>query len=221
VSQRTIRAVVFDLDGLLVDSEPVQIAAWEMFLARYERTLDASLLQRMFGLRIWDSALLLITELDLPLTVDEVVHERDALFFQLLSGRLQAMPAAATTVRGLAERGYPLALATSGHRRYVDVALNELGLVGMFDVEVTGDMVEHGKPAPDIYLAAADQLDIEPEYCLALEDAPLGIASAKAAGMFCLAIPNEMTSKLDGLDRSDGILGSLADVIPWLAGTDR
>jgi pseudouridine-5'-monophosphatase len=211
-----IRAVVFDLDGLLIDSEPVQIAAWERFLAHYGRQLNPALLERMFGLRIWDSARLLVAELDLPITVDEVVRERDALFFDLLPGRLREMPAAAATVRSLAGRGYPLALATSGHRRYVDVALRELDLEGAFDAEVTGDMVEHGKPAPDIYLAAADKLEVDPVHCLALEDAPLGIASAKAAGMLCLAIPNEMTSALAGLDRADGVLSNLAGVIPWL-----
>lgn len=216
-----MRAVVFDLDGLLVDSEPVQIAAWELFLARYERTLDPSLLQRMFGLRIWDSARLLIHELDLPLVMDQVVTERDALFFDLLPGRLREMPDAAATVRALAARELPLALATSGHRRYVDVALEALGLEGAFGVEVTGDMVEHGKPAPDIYLAAAHELGIEPEHCLALEDAPLGIASAKTAGLICLAIPNEMTRELDGFERADAVLERLADVIPWLDGAGR
>lgn len=218
MSGREIRAVVFDLDGLLVDSEPVQISAWERFLVKYERTLDPSLLQRMFGLRIWDSARLLVDELNLPLTVDEVVAERDALFFDLLPGRLREMPDAAATVRALAARGLPLALATSGHRRYVDVALQALKLEGAFGVEVTGDMVEQGKPAPDIYLAAADELGIEPEHCLALEDAPLGIASARAAGMICLAIPNEMTRELDGLERADAVLERLADVIPWIDG---
>jgi HAD superfamily hydrolase (TIGR01509 family) len=219
VSRVTIRAVVFDLDGLLVDSEPVQIAAWEQFLARYDRTLDAALLQRMFGLRVWDSARLLIDVLNLPLTVNAVVSERDALFFSLLPGRLREMPDASETVRALASRGLPLGLATSGHRRYVDIALRALELEGAFRVEVTGDMVEQGKPAPDIYLAAANELRVAPDHCLALEDAPLGIASARAAGMTCIAIPNEMTRGLDGFEHANAVLDRLAEVIPWLEGT--
>ena len=216
MTESSVRAVVFDLDGLLVDSEPVQIAAWEEFLARYGRQLSPGLLQRMFGLRVWDSARLLIDELALPLTVTEVVNERDALFFELLPGRLHAMPGAVTTVRALAERLYRLALATSGHRRYVDVVLRELELEGMFEEEVTGDMVSAGKPAPDIYLAAANRLGLRPETCVALEDAPIGIASAKAAGMTCLAIPNQMTRELSGFDQADAILAGLDDVIPWI-----
>jgi len=217
MTRSVIRAVVFDLDGLLVDSEPVQIASWEAFLARYDQQLSPDLLQRMFGLRVWDSARLLIDEMALPLTVDEVVAERDAIFFERLPGHLHPMPGAAATVRALAERSLRLALATSGHRRYVDIVLRELGLEGMFEAEVTGEMVRNGKPAPDTYLAAAGTLGVAPSSCVALEDAPIGIASAKAAGMICLAIPNEMTRHLTGLDRAEAILGGLDDVLPWLA----
>lgn len=213
---RHFQAVVFDMDGLLIDSEPVQVEAWEAFLATHDRALTRQLLHRMYGLRIWDTARLLIDELALGMTVDEVVQERDDLFFQLLPGRLLPMPGAGETVRGLRQLGYRLALATSGHRRYVDVVLRELDLTGSFEAEVTGDMVERGKPAPDIYLAVARRLDLPPGACLALEDAPNGVISAKDAGMACLAIPNQMTAGIDGFARADAILPSLSDVIPWL-----
>lgn len=216
MSDFDVRAIVFDLDGLLVDSEPVQIEAWKLFLTRHDHELSTALLNRLYGLRVWDTAQVLIDELDLNLTVDQVVRERDALFFQMLPGRLKAMPGAQELVRTLRESEVRLALATSGHRRYVDVALEELDLTGAFEVEVTGDMVRAGKPAPDIYLAAAERLDLLPEWCLALEDAPHGIASAKSAGMLCLAIPNEMTADITGSDRADAVLASLNDVSPWL-----
>ncbi|HUZ03333.1 MAG TPA: HAD family phosphatase [Thermomicrobiaceae bacterium] len=209
-------AVVFDLDGLLVDSEPVQIAAWEAFLAELGHSLDRALLAEMFGLRIWDSARLVVERLVLDLTVDAVVQRRDELFFASLPGRLIAMPGAIEIVAELRGRGVPLALATSGHRRYVDVALDEIGLAGAFDVEVTGDAVARGKPAPDIYLSAAKRLGVEPGACVALEDAPLGVASAKSAGMRCLAVPNSMTAGLPGLEAADAVLESLSDVVPWL-----
>jgi HAD superfamily hydrolase (TIGR01509 family) len=216
VTQPEIRAVVFDMDGLLVDSEPVQIEAWEAFLAQHGKSLSDDLLHRMYGLRVWDSAQLLIAELGLPLSVDEVVLARDALFFELLPGRLLPMPGSRETVQALFKLGYRLALATSGHRRYVDVVLRELGLVGAFEAEVTGEMVERGKPAPDIYSAAAKLLDLPPDACVALEDAPNGVVSAKEAGMICLAIPNQMTSGIDGFARADAVLSSLPEVIPWL-----
>lgn len=212
-----IRAVVFDLDGLLVDSEPLQIAAWDAFLMEYGHRLSPSLLGDMFGLRVWDSAGLLIERLGLPLRVDAVVEARDRIFLDSLAGNLVPMPGARELVGDLARRGIPLGLATSGHRRYVDVVLREIGLEGVFDAEVTGGEVAHGKPAPDIYLAAARALDVPPRLALALEDAPHGVAAARAAGMRCLAIPNAMTRDLPGFDKADAVLDSLAEVMSWLA----
>lgn len=216
MNRPVVDAVVFDMDGLLVDSEPVQMDAWHRFVKAYGATLKPELLSRLYGLRVWDTARVLIDELDLPLTVDQVVEERDAIFFSLLPGRLGAMPDAVDTVRRLKARQTRLALATSGHRRYVDVVLDELDLRDAFEIEVTGDMVEHGKPSPDIYLLAARKLGIDCSACVALEDAPNGIASAKSAGMICLAVPNLMTANIAGFERADAILGSLSDVILWL-----
>ena len=216
MSRLDIHAVVFDLDGLLVDSEPVQIEAWDRFLALHGKALTPQLLQTLYGLRVWDTARVLIDQLGLQMDVDEVVRDRDRLFFQMLPGRLDSMPSARETVQSLKDAGVRLALATSGHRRYVDVVLGVLHLSGAFEAEVTGDMVMHGKPAPDIYMAAADRLRLSSSSCVALEDAPNGIASAKDAGMICLAVPNQMTANVSGFDRADAVLGSLSDVLPWL-----
>ena len=210
-------SAVFDLDGLLVDSEPVQIAAWQEFLSDYGQTLEPELLGRLFGLRVRDTARVLVDELRLPLTPEEVFAGREAIFFRLLEAGVTPMPAAVETVRALGSHGLRLALATSGHRRYADLVLEGLDLRGAFAVEVTGDDVARGKPAPDIYLLAAERLGVPPAVCLALEDAPAGVASAVAAGMRCLAVPNEHTAGMPGLERADAILPSLAAVVPWLA----
>ena len=212
-----IRAVIFDLDGLLVDSEPAQIAAWERYLARYGHALDPVLLRDMFGLRVRDSARLIQAHYGLPGSVDDVLAGRDAIFFELLRGNVRPMPGALALIERLRQTDLRLGLATSGHRRYVDTVLAELGLTGAFAAEVTGDDVERGKPAPDIYLAAARALGVDPAACVALEDAPKGIASAKAAGMRCLAVPNEHTASLPGLDEADAVLGSLEEVPDWIA----
>lgn len=212
----TVRAVVFDLDGLLVDSEPLQIAAWQAFLAGYGRRLEDGLLNELFGLRLRDSARLVIERLGLPLTLEQVLAGRDAIFLDSLAGRLRPMPGARELVTELAARGIPLALATSGHRHYVERALAEIGLAGAFPVHVTAEDVEQGKPAPDCYRLAAARLGLRPEACLALEDAPLGVRAARAAGLRCLAIPNEHTRSLPGLQEADAILPSLHEVLPWL-----
>lgn len=217
VENRTITAVVFDFDGLLADSEPLQIQAWQEFLARYGHRLEQSLLDDMFGLRVRDSSRLVQDRLGLPLSPGEVMAGRDAIFLDLVATKLPLMPGARELVDYLrAETSLRLALATSGHDRYINAALPVTGLEEAFEVIVTGDDVERGKPDPEIYLAAARKLDVSPGQCLALEDAPHGVRSAKAAGMTCIAVPNEMTRAIPGLDEADLVLESLAQVIGWI-----
>lgn len=206
-----IQAVVFDLDGLLIDSEPLQLRAWDAYLRQHGAELSPELLQRMLGLRLVDSAELVARELELPATTAEVAAARDALFLATVPGNVRAMPGALELIAELRRRGRRLALATSGHRRYVDLALESAGLAGLFDVEVTGEMVALGKPAPDTYLRAAELLQLEPRQCLALEDAPNGVTSAKAAGMWCVAVPGEHTPSAR-FRSADAVVSSLRDV---------
>ncbi len=191
-----IKAVLFDFDGLLADSEPLQKAAWRTYLADHGYTLEQSLVDRMFGLRLLESATLVRQELGLAMPVEQVMAERDALFLSSLHGNLHPMPGAAGTVARIRELGLRVALATSGHRRYLDIALHELGLQDAFDAVVTGDTVAQGKPAPDIFLRAAELLGVAPSTCVVVEDAPHGITAARAAGMTAVAIPNELTHDL-------------------------
>ncbi|RIK47119.1 MAG: HAD family phosphatase [Chloroflexi bacterium] len=190
--ESTIRAVVFDLDGLLVDSEPLQLAAWDRYLERFGVALTPDLLDRMLGLRLVDSAKVIVESLDLPVTAEVVMRDRDAIFLASAQGAIRAMPGATALIAGLRERKVRLGLATSGHRRYVDLALESAGLRGAFDIEVTGEHVERGKPAPDAYLVAARLLNLPPGRCLALEDAPNGVLSAVSAGMRCIVVPGHV-----------------------------
>lgn len=214
MSVREIRAVVFDLDGLLVDSEPLQAWAWDVYARRFGATLRDDVLARMLGLRAVDASGVFVEMLGLPVTPDVAMRERDEIFLEAASGRIAAHRGAAELVEALRERGVPLALATSGHRWYVDLALASAGLSGRFDVEVTGDQVERGKPHPDIYLRAAELLPAPPEHCLALEDAPNGVRAARAAGMVCFAVPESGVPA--GVDAADEVLGSLRQVLPML-----
>jgi pseudouridine-5'-monophosphatase len=206
-----IQAVVFDLDGLLIDSEPLQLRAWDAYLRQHGAELTSELLQRMLGLRLVDSAELVARELALPVTPAEVATARDALFLATVPGNVAAMPGASELISDLRRRGRRLALATSGHRRYVDLALESAGLAGLFDVEVTGEMVARGKPAPDTYQRAAELLQLAPVQCLALEDAPNGVASAKAAGLWCIAVPGEHAPSAR-FNPADAVVNSLLDV---------
>jgi len=214
MSIREISAVVFDLDGLLVDSEPLQAWAWDTYAQQFGTSLRDDVLERMLGLRAVDAAQIFVDLLRLPVPADVAMRERDELFLEAARGQIDARRGASALLEALREQGVPLALATSGHRRYVDLALASAGLSGVFDVEATGDQVDRGKPHPDIYLRAASMLGVPPERCLALEDAPNGVRSAREAGMLCFAIPE--AGSPNGVEDADEILGSLGQVLSML-----
>lgn len=211
----SIQAVIFDFDGLLVDSEPLQAWAWGAYVERFGATMTQDILHQMLGMRAVDATKIAVELLKLPVTPEVALRERDEVFLAEVPGRIQAMPGALILIQELKRRAIPIALATSGHRRYIDLALESAGLLGSFDVEVTGDQVSRGKPFPDIYLRAAELLRVPAGCCLALEDVPNGIRSAKAAGMLCYAVPGQPEIPLD-YSEADAVLGSLSDVIPEL-----
>ncbi len=209
-------AFVFDLDGVLVDSESLQLAAWQRYVQTFGKSLPADLLPRLFGRRLVDAARVIVEELHLPVSPEDAARRRDELFLSSLPGNVRPMAGARELVAALQERQRTLGLATSGHRRYVDLVLRELGLAGAFAAVVTGDDVRRGKPAPDCYRLVCARLGYPPERCVAIEDAPLGVAAAKAAGLRCLAVPNAHTAHLDGFQQADAVLPGLDAVLPWL-----
>ncbi len=192
-----MQAVVFDFDGLMADSEPLAEWAWNQLLARYGCQLDDETLRAVLGLRLIDSAAVLCQRFGLPLTPAEAIAERERIFLQAVPHRLRAKPGLYPLLDELDRRGVLTAVASSGYRGYLVLGLQTLGLEGRFHAIAPGDEVEHGKPAPDVYLLAAERLGVPPAACLALEDAPLGIDAARAAGMVCIAIPHPRTDRAD------------------------
>ncbi len=200
----------------MIDSEPLAKEAWRQTVAAYGHTIDESMFGKMLGLRQVECARLVREWLGLPATPGELGRRRNELFLEMLPGRLRAMPGLFELLDWLVARELPCALVTSGLANYVDMVMRQLSLEGAFSILVTGQDVLHGKPAPDCYLLAAERLALRPGHCLVLEDAPNGIAAAKAAGMMCWAVPNEYTRALD-LSAADKVLPSLLAVRAALA----
>ncbi len=188
-----LRAVIFDLDGLMVDSETLAMAAWDQVVSRYGHRMTIPFYRTLIGLRVSDSAQIVCQHFGLPIGPDEAMAERDRLFLESLPTKLQAQSGLYALVDALTAREIPLGIATSGHRRYVRMALDVLGLEDRFEAVAMGDEVARGTPAPDVYLLAAQRLGIPPADCLALDDAPQGVAAACAAGMHCIAVPTRWT----------------------------
>ncbi len=211
-----IEALIFDMDGTLVDSEPFAERAWADFLRQHGHELDDSVLGRMFGLRLLEGAAVVQDAYRLALTVEAIAEEQDALRLAALKGNLEPMPGAGAVLAFARKAGLPIALATSSLRHHADLTLAETELAGLFDTEVTGDEVEHGKPAPDIFLLASERLNVLPERCVVFEDSPAGVAAALAANMRCLWIPTGKTVSLRLDIEPTATLASLDEAIPWL-----
>ncbi len=189
----SIKAVVFDLDGLMVESESIARWAWAEVLACHGHQLDDRIYAEVLGMRVADSAAFFVDRFGLDVTPAEALAERERLFLEAVPTRLRLRPGLLALLDELEARGLPLAIATSGHSEYVDLALETVGIEGRFRAIAAGDDVERGKPAPDLYLLAAHRLGAPPPQCLALEDTPTGATSASSAGMICVAVPNQWT----------------------------
>jgi len=211
-----IEAILFDLDGLMVDSEPHSLASWQAVLEERGVKLDQPTIDSILGQRIDATARTLIDNYHLPDTVQELSNAKTEYQIAHLAGNVQPMPGLIELLDEIDRRGLKKAVASSGIRRYVEAVLRVDGLLDRFSVIITGDQVAHGKPAPDVFLAAAHALNVEPQHCLVLEDAPNGVQAAKAAGMTCIAVPDHSVAQLD-LSQADRVVASLHDVRTFLA----
>jgi HAD superfamily hydrolase (TIGR01509 family) len=211
-----IAALVLDMDGLLVDSETVSGEALRLFLLGHGHEMLPSTLEGALGRRLPEAIAIVAAAYDLAGPLDELVVAFDAMRLAALRGNVVAMPGAIALLDWAAAKGLPRALATSSFRGHAEVALADAALLGRFDVEVTGDEVQCGKPAPDLFLLAADRLGVPAESCVVFEDAPAGLEAAERAGMHRIWVPNAHTRHLESPVEVDATLESLTEAIGWL-----
>ena len=184
-------AVLFDMDGTLLDSEKVWDVALDDLAHYLGGELSDAARRRMVGSSLARSITIMHGDLGIeadPESSGCFLTERAAELFRT---DLVWRPGAEELLESVNGAGVPAALVTSTHRRLTEIALDVLGRA-RFKATVCGDEVAHPKPAPDPYLVAARLLDAEPRRCVAIEDSPLGVASAEAAGCVVLAVPSEV-----------------------------
>ena len=211
-----IEAVVFDMDGVLIDSEQVWDAAREQLAHERGGRWHERAQRDMMGMSSteWSRYMHDVVGLSEPPEEinDEVVQRLSAIYRE----RLPLLPGARESVARLAAR-WPLGLASSSNRPIIDLVLELAGLERLFRATVSSEEVGRGKPAPDVYLEAARRLGVAPERCAAIEDSENGILSAKAAGMRVIALPNRhYPPGADALERADAVVDSLEDLTPEL-----
>ncbi len=210
-----IRAAIFDFDELLINLQPLHFAADRAALADLGHDYDAlpdAIRLGGSGRRISELQDEMRAHFGIADPVAAMIVRRQGHFLAALRDApvLPAMPGAVEAVEALHAAGYPLAVASSGIREYIALVLDRLGIAERFAVVVTGADVTHGKPHPEPYLVAATRLGIHPAHCVVFEDAAVGVAAAKAAGMRCIAVPNPETTLPQDLAVADLILPSLA-----------
>jgi HAD superfamily hydrolase (TIGR01509 family) len=207
-------AVVFDLDGVLVDSEPVWEQVRRQVVAEHGGRWPPDAQRRLMGMSTTEWSRYLSEDLGVGLPPDQVA----ALVIERMAARytdhLPLLPGAIDAVRGIAER-WPLGLASSSPRTLIDAVLEAAALRPMFAATLSTEEVARGKPAPDVYLSVAERLGIRPDRCVAVEDSSNGLRSAGAAGMRVIAIPHpRYPPDPDALRVARLVLTSLADLTP-------
>jgi HAD superfamily hydrolase (TIGR01509 family) len=191
------KAVVFDMDGLMFNTEDLYDLVGQQMLARRGHAFDRDLKLRMMG-RTADVAFqIMIDACQLPETIDELKRENDRIFMELLETRLEKLPGLDELLGWIARRALPLGLATSSRRFLADYKLARFALTHHFQVILTGDDVRHGKPDPEIYLTVADRLQVAPGDMLVFEDSVAGSTAAAAAGAYTVAVPGKHGEALD------------------------
>jgi HAD superfamily hydrolase (TIGR01509 family) len=209
-----IEAVVFDLDGLLIETEEIWDEVREALVRERGGRWTDSAQRDMMGMSSTEWS----TYLHDTAGLEEPPEELNRLVVERMAERyrehLPLLPGAVEAVERLAAR-WPLAVASSSNRSLIDLVLELSGLAPRFRATVSSEEVAHGKPAPDVYLEAARRLAVAPERCAAVEDSESGIRAAKAAGMRVVAIPNRSFPPANAvLGSADVVLRSLAELTP-------
>ncbi|NIS09317.1 MAG: HAD family phosphatase [Candidatus Dadabacteria bacterium] len=203
-----IKAVIFDMDGVMIDSEPLWEKTEKIMMARKGITYTPAYREKIVGLGQKDSAILLKNTFGLEDETEEIVNSRISILLDIYDKELELVSGLELLLDSLSKSPLQVALASSSPIRVINFVLDNFELSKYFDPVVSGDMVENGKPNPDIYLHTAGLMSLSPPECVVIEDSINGVVSAKAAGMYCIAVPDKRLEP-NGFKKADVIIDDL------------
>lgn len=204
------RAVIFDLDGVLWDGEPLYHEAFNVVLRPYGRTVTTEAYSSIIGQSTESAWQWVLDHLGIDEPLDPFLLQYDATVMEMLAAPVTPLPGVRELLAALEELGVLIGLASASYRQWVDATLKGLALDGAFVATVSASEVEHAKPAPDLYLKAAACLGVAPGVCIAVEDSLSGVRSAKAAGMYTVQVRASSTA-LPPIADADAVIDRFAD----------
>jgi len=207
-----MKAFIFDMDGVIIDSEPLHNEIILKTLAYFKIPFVAENLEQYAGTTTAFLFNKIIEERNLALDVSEMVNYKDQYVIQgIRDSDLVPIPGILDLLAALKQLQIPLAIASSSAVPFIDAVVEKLKIVNQFDIIMSGEALPKSKPDPAIYLLTAKQLGVNPVDCVVLEDASLGVQAAKAAGMFCIAFQNKNSGQ-QNLSQADQIVAKISDI---------
>ncbi|GAJ23288.1 unnamed protein product, partial [marine sediment metagenome] len=202
-----IAAVIWDMDGVLADTAPHHLLAWQETFAKRGINFTEADFKRGFGIR--NDAIIKNTlgEQVTPEEIEAIAREKEATFRRIIGKDIKPLPGALELVKALDEGGISMAIASSTTIENIHLIVGSLGIADYFKAVITGHDVSEGKPSPQVFLLAAQRLGAEPKNCIVIEDAVAGVKAAKSAGMYCVAVSNSHPQ--EKLNEADLIVASL------------
>ena len=205
-----IRAVIFDLDGLLVNTEDLYEKSGNELLGQYGHTMNDNLREQIMGLTAQESLQTMIDAFALDTTMEELYVASEAIMRELIANELEPMPGMLDLLTTLKTGGFRRIVATSGRRLYAHELLKTCNIAHHFEFVLTADDVQQAKPHPEIYHLAAQRLGLAPAATMVLEDSANGVRAASAAGAYTVAVPNRHTAS-HSFEGASLIADTLAD----------
>ena len=208
-----MRGVIFDWDGVVIDSSAQHVRSWELLSEEIGKPLPDGHFKKGFGKKNQEIIPNLLRWSDDPIEIERLGDRKEELYRELVRDQgVRVLPGARELLSALREAGIPRSVGSSTPLSNLNALFAATGLGELFDAVVCGDDVKNGKPAPDVFLLAAQKLGLDPAGCLVIEDAHVGIAAAHAAGMKVLAVAT--THPLEELTSADAAVASLAEITP-------
>lgn len=204
-----MQTVIFDMDGTLIDTERVSQSSWRRAASDLGITLSSEILHAFVGCSIPNAKEIINAEFGDPDLTERLFEHQAGIFMEAMERDLELKPGAAEAIAAAKKRGLGVALATSSGREYSTNNMTRFGLMDSFDVTVFKEDIENHKPAPDVYLVAAERLGVDPAQCIAVEDSFNGVRAGAAAGMHVVMVP-------DYNEPTDEIRELCAEVLPSL-----